>query len=77
MFSSGNLDKARNVLKNIDSVAPGFVVVRQGRIGLEYRLRQFTQVEALYCGYLDGAQTTDARNFYTWRYAKFAAKVCA
>ena len=76
-LSLGSTEKAREILKNIDSVAPGYVSVRQARVGLEFRQRRFIQVEALYHGFLDDSTlTNEARNFYSWRYAKFAARVC-
>ena len=72
----GNTEKAREILKNIDSVAPGYVSVRQARVGLEFRQRRYVQVEELYHNFLeDSSLTSEARNFYSWRYAKFAARV--
>ena len=56
---------------------PGYVSVRQARVGLEFRQRRYTQVEELYHSFLeDSSLTNEARNFYLWRYAKFAARVC-
>ena len=76
-MSLGNTEKAREILKNIDLVAPGYVSVRQARVGLELRQRRFLQVEELYRSFLeDSSLTSEARNFYSWRYAKFAARVC-
>ena len=76
-LSPGNTEKAREILKNIDSVAPGFVSIRQARIGLEFRQRRYSQVEELYRSFLeDSSLTSEARNFYSWRYSKFAARVC-
>ena len=72
----GNTEKAREILKNIDSVAPGYVSVRQARVGLELRQRRYVEVEELYRSFLeDSSLTSEARNFYSWRYAKFAARV--
>ena len=72
----GNTEKAREILKNIDSVVPGYVSVRQARVGLELRQRRYVEVEELYRSFLeDSSLTSEARNFYSWRYAKFAARV--
>ena len=59
----------------IDSVVPGLVFVRLRRIGLEVRGKCHDRVEALYCESIASAQSTEARNFYAGRYARFAAKV--
>ena len=51
--------------------------VRQARVGLELRQRRYIQVEELYRSFLeDSSLTNEARNFYSWRYAKFSARVC-
>ena len=72
------MDKAREILTNIGSVAPGFVSVRLARVGLEFRQRHYLEVETLYRSFLaDPSLTGEARNFYSWRYAKFAARVCS
>ena len=71
----GNIDKARGILKGIDSLVPGLVLVRLRRIGLEVRERKYEEAEALYRESTTSAEDTEARNFYAWRYARFAAKV--
>ena len=72
---AGNVEKARGILKGIDSLVPGLVLVRLRRIGLEVREQRYEEVEALYRESTSSAEDTEARNFYAWRYARFAAKV--
>ena len=42
---------------------------------MEVRGQTLDQAEALYEDSVANAQGSEARNFYAWRYAKFAAKV--
>lgn len=49
--------------------------MRLRRVGLEVRQQCYDRAESLYQESISSAQTTEARNFYTWRYARFAAKV--
>ena len=72
---AGNVEKARGILKGIDSLVPGLVLVRLRRIGLEVREQRYEEAEGLYCESTTSAEDTEARNFYAWRYARFAAKV--
>ena len=72
---TGNVDKARGILKGIDSLVPGLVLVRLRRIGLEVREQRYEEAEALYRESTTSAEDTETRNFYAWRYARFAAKV--
>ena len=46
-----------------------------GRIGLEVREQRYEEAEALYRESTTSAEDTETRNFYAWRYARFAAKV--
>ena len=71
----GNTTKARDILANIDSLVPGLVFVRLRRIGVEVRGQSLDRAEALYQDSVASAQGAEARNFYSWRYARFAAKV--
>lgn len=72
---AGNIEKARGILKGIDSVLPGLVLVRLRQIGLEVRDHKYEAAEVLYQQSVANAESTEARNFYSWRYARFAAKV--
>lgn len=73
--TTGNQEKAREILKNIDSLVPGLVFVRQRRIGLEVRAKQHDAVRQLYEESLARADSAESRNFYAWRYARFLSKV--
>ena len=73
--STGSVETARDILAGIDSAVPGMVSVRLRRIGLEVRSGYHSQAEALYQECLSGTISLDMRNFYAWRYARFADKV--
>jgi len=49
--------------------------VRLRQIGLEVRDHKYEAAEVLYQQSVANAESTEARNFYSWRYARFAAKL--
>lgn len=69
------MDTAREVLRSIDQCVPGLVMVRLRRISLEVRAGKFEQADALYQECLTQTMALEMRNFYAWRYARFAQKV--
>ena len=78
MASPGNVDTARQILANIDAAVPGLVQVRLRRIGLEVRAGNYPQADSLYQQSLAATvMSVQMRNFYAWRYARFADKVSA
>ena len=71
----GNVSGARGILKTFDSKVPGHALVKLRRIGLEVRHRNLQLAEALLDESVADAKTQEAKGFYSWRYARFAAKV--
>ena len=72
---SGNVSGARGILKTFDTKVPGHALVKLRRIGLEVRHRNLQLAEALLAESVADAKSPEARGFYSWRYARFAAKV--
>ena len=71
----GNVDLARTILSNIDTVVPKLIPVKLRRIGLEIRTGNYARADNLYQESLQATMALEMRNFYAWRYARFTEKV--
>ena len=72
---TGNVERARSILLNIEAAVPALVMVRLRRIGLEVRQRCYEEAERLFLDAICSAEGVECKNFYSWRYARFANKV--
>lgn len=55
--------------------APGYVLVQLRQVGLEVRLKEYERADSLFSLLVSGAENNESRAFYSWRYARFLAKV--
>lgn len=71
----GQVDGARQVLATLDAALPGIILVKLHRLSLERRHGFHDNVTSLFEEALSQSTSSEAFNFYSWRYAKYLSKV--
>ena len=75
-MSSGNVDGALDVIRNIDRAVPGLAVLKLRQISIQRRHCNFDEVSRLYEGCIEESETRlQERSFYCIKFARYLAKV--
>ena len=75
LYFQGNVEKAREVMANLDKVVPGLAYVKLQRANLERRWKQVTNASTIYEVAISESNEKDMISFYSIKYARFLAKV--
>lgn len=71
----GNVEKAREILANLDYIVPGLAYVKLRRINIERRSKQISSACSIYESAINESTDTDLVSFYCIKYARFLTKV--
>ena len=74
--SQKNIEKAREILKNLDETLPGMIMLTLRRAGLERRNGEPEKGIKILTEEMERASDTDEKSFLAIKCSKYIAKVC-
>lgn len=63
------------MISNLEKVVPGLIMTSMRHVSIERRRGNLDAVDAQYMKYIDDADSTEVRSFYSIKYARYLAKV--
>eukprot|EP00117_Sycon_ciliatum_P029205 scpid36569/ scgid2453/ Pre-mRNA-processing factor 39; PRP39 homolog len=74
--AQGEIETARQILQSLDAAVPHIVLVKLHRISLERRHEFKDNTSKIFEEALAQSVSSEAFNFYSWRFARFLSKTC-